>query len=187
MRACLATLALSACTGEVYSPEPELPNVGGRAGAQNRARRSGASGPDAGGGGAGAPTTATDAGTPAVSRPDAGSVVNEPGRLYCDAVALVLTPTCGNGSCHTNRGFVNGDFGAGPEEAAAYVGRDSVRNAACGLIIDPREPSDSLILTKVIGGYPTEVNCGGRMPVGSFEITDEQIECLADWVEQFRE
>jgi hypothetical protein len=55
------------------------------------------------------------------------------------------------------------------------------------LIIDPREPQNSLLVTKVKGSYRTDINCGGPMPVGSIVITDEQIDCLADWVEQFRE
>jgi hypothetical protein len=169
-------------------PEP----VGGRGGATSQAGRGGRGGAvNAGSGGsAGEPSAAGSAGVGGSGNdePDAGSVVAPPStRTYCDAVTKVFTPTCGNGSCHTNRGATIGDFGAGPEQAAAYVGRGSVRDADCGLIIDPIEPQDSLILTKVTGDYPTDQNCGGRMPVGSFEISDEQIECIADWVEQFRE
>jgi hypothetical protein len=107
--------------------------------------------------------------------------------MYCDAVTEVFQVTCGGGSCHTNRGAVFGDFGVGQAEAASYVSRGSVRDPTCGLIIDPREPEDSLILTKVTGEYPSTGNCGGPMPVGSYEITDEQIDCIADWVEQFRD
>ncbi|HTV18393.1 MAG TPA: hypothetical protein VMG12_06970, partial [Polyangiaceae bacterium] len=152
----------------------------GRAGAPGDAGSSGS-------GGASSPGGSSGNGGSGAEEPDAGNVVNEPPRNYCDAVSLVFTPTCGNGSCHTNRGATIGDFGAGAAEAAAYVGRGSVRNAACGLIIDPIQPEQSLILTKVTGEYPQNMGCGGRMPVGSFEVTDEQIDCIADWVEQFRD
>jgi hypothetical protein len=114
-------------------------------------------------------------------------VANGPPRVYCDAFNEVFKVTCGNGSCHSNRGATIGDFAAGPDSAAAYVSRGSVRDPDCGLIIDPLEPQNSLILTKITGDYPSEGNCGGPMPVGSFEVTDEQIDCVADWVEQFRQ
>lgn len=129
------------------------------------------------------PAGADAGGVSAPAEPDAGAPPAP--RMYCDAVELVLKASCGNGSCHSNRGATIGDFAVGAEEAARYVSRASVRNADCGLIIDPRNPADSLILTKVTGTYRDDLNCGAQMPVGSFEITEEQIECLADWVEQF--
>jgi hypothetical protein len=192
--ACLLGLGLCACSGVIETPEPEP--VGGRGGATStagRGGRSGAGGAVDAGTGDGSSGAAGEAGSSGGSggsgddEPDAGNVVTPPrDDPYCDAVSLVFTPTCGNGSCHTNKGATIGDFGAGPEEAAAYVGRGSVRDADCGLIINPVEPQQSLILTKVTGTYPTDQNCGGRMPVGSFEVTDEQIDCISDWVEQFR-
>jgi hypothetical protein len=179
----------------VETPEPDP--VGGRGGAATTSGRGGSGGSggavNAGAGGrsgaAGEAGSSGASGSSSDDEPDAGNVVTPPppDRMYCDAVSLVFRPTCGNGSCHTNKGATIGDFGAGPEEAAAYVGRGSVRDADCGLIINPVEPQDSLILTKVIGGYPTDQNCGGRMPVGSFEVSDEQIDCISDWVEQFRD
>jgi hypothetical protein len=192
--ACLVGLGLCACSGVVETPEPDP--VGGRGGAVSTAGRggSGGSGGSGGAGAGGSSGAAGEAGSSGASggsggdEPDAGRVVTPPpDRVYCDAVSFVFRPTCGNGSCHTNKGATIGDFGAGPEEAASYVGRGSVRDSDCGLIINPVEPQESLILTKVIGGYPTDQNCGGRMPVGSFEISDEQIDCISDWVEQFRD
>jgi hypothetical protein len=179
----------------IETPEPEP--VGGRGGATStagRGGRGGAGGAAEAGTGGGSSGAAGEAGSSGGSggsgggdEPDAGNVVTPPrDGPYCDAVSRVFQPTCGNGSCHTNKNATIGDFGAGPEEAAAYVGRGSVRDADCGLIIDPVEPQESLILTKVTGDYPTDQNCGGRMPVGSFEVTDEQIDCISDWVEQFR-
>jgi hypothetical protein len=191
-------LGWCACSGIVETPEPDP--VGGRGGATSSAGRGGSANAGAGTGGsanAGAggsaagsnePGGASAGGSPGSDESDAGSVVTpQPPRRYCDAVTTVFKPTCGNGSCHTNKGATIGDFGAGQAEAAAYVGRGSVRDADCGLIINPIDPQESLILTKVTGDYPAEENCGGIMPVGSFEVTDEQIECISDWVEQFRE
>lgn len=190
----LATLGVCACSGVVETPEPDpvsrrpTASAAGRGGSVEPGAAGSGGGVDADAGGrAGAGNGGSASGASAGSdEPDAGSAVSGPPRQYCDAVTEVFRPTCGNGSCHTNRGATIGDFGVGQAEAAAYVGRGSVRDADCGLIINPIEPQDSLILTKVTGGYPADQNCGGRMPVGSFEVTDEQIDCISDWVEQFR-
>ncbi len=115
---------------------------------------------------------------------DAGAVIEEPPRMYCDAVTTVFQLKCGP-SCHMNRGVAIGDFGVGPEEARKYINRVSVREASCGLIINPAFPQQSLILTKVTGAFPRGENCGAQMPIGSFEITDEEVDCISDWVEQF--
>jgi hypothetical protein len=183
----LASFSAWACVGGVDAPSID---AGGSSGAGG----SGAS--DAGavsGGRAGtagvAPPSEPDAGHPEGDEvtPDAATVVSGPPRTYCDAVTIVLQASCGNGSCHSNRGVTIGDFAVGADEAASYVSRGSARNPECGLIIDPIEPQNSLILTKVTGDFPKDMNCGAEMPVGSFEdITVAQIDCLADWVEQFK-
>jgi hypothetical protein len=154
---------------------------GGSAGASASAGRGGAAilpSPDAGVGG-----RAGSAGTNA--RPDAGVVRTPPPapREHCDAIEEVFRFKCGP-SCHQNVGFANGDFAVGPEEARNYVDRVSARGSRCGLVIDSQDPQNSLILTKITGDYPPD-NCGGAMPIGSFEITDGEIDCISDWVEQF--
>lgn len=187
-----SALGLGACAGGIVTPGEDTPSVGSRAGSGGRS--SGAAGrggaapiapviPDAGGvpdrGRGGAGGSGDDA-------PDAsGPVLAEP-RTYCDAYTDVFRVSCGP-SCHQNVGVPIGDFGYEPGSALAYINRVSVRNAECGLIIDPANPLESLILTKVTGDYPRGMNCGAQMPVGSIEITDEQIDCLADWVQQFGE
>ena len=182
-----------ACQGQFETPElGARDGTGGRAQAQRGSERTESAGRSSevdtqGGGGSSSVPSSPDAGSPgAPVAVDAGAVVVAPERIYCDAHAVVFRETCGNGSCHTNRGATIGDFAVGPAEAARYVGRSSVRNVNCGLIIDPDEPQNSLILTKVTGEYPVDLPCGGPMPVGSIAITDEQIDCIADWVEQFQ-
>lgn len=104
---------------------------------------------------------------------------------YCDAPTKVLTASCGNGSCHSNAGATIGDFAVGPLQAASFVDVSSVRDPDCGRIIDSRDYSQSLLLTKITGRYP-QPGCGGRMPIGSFVITEAQTECLASWLQQFQ-
>jgi hypothetical protein len=106
--------------------------------------------------------------------------------VYCDAPTLVLTASCGNGSCHSNGGVVIGDFAVSAERAAAYVDRVSAKDATCGRIIDSRDYSQSLLLTKVTGDFLSP-KCGGAMPVGSFAVLSQaQIDCLASWLQQFQ-
>jgi hypothetical protein len=105
--------------------------------------------------------------------------------LFCDAVSTVFKLRCGGGSCHSNPGATIGDFAVGTAEAESYVNVQSVRNPVCGLIIDPVEPADSLILRKVVGGFPSPT-CGGAMPVTGGELTDDQIDCVASWVRKFQ-
>jgi hypothetical protein len=93
--------------------------------------------------------------------------------------------SCGNGSCHSNENATIGDFAVSPEHAYAFVDRVSRRNPTCGLIIDSEDYSKSLLLTKVRGDFESP-KCGERMPIGSFLITEEQIDCLASWLQQFQ-
>jgi len=108
-----------------------------------------------------------------------------PAETFCDAVTQVLLPSCGGGSCHSNRGAGIGDLGVGREEAESFVDVPSVRNVACGFIIDSQDPSQSLLLRKLIGDFPIPM-CGGPMPSSGPDLTDEQIACMASWVQQFR-
>jgi hypothetical protein len=183
----LASFSTWACVGGFDAPSIDAGGSGGAGGSE--ASNAGAGSGGRGGTAGVAPSSEPDAGHDEGEdvTPDAGTVVSGPPRTYCDAVTIVLQASCGNGSCHSNRGVTIGDFAIGADEAAAYVSRGSVRNPECGLIIDPIEPQNSLILTKVTGDYPKNMNCGAEMPVGSFEdITGQQIECLSDWVEQFK-
>jgi hypothetical protein len=189
---CLA-LGLGGCGGTIDTPDEDTPGIGGRGGSSGRAGRGGGAGR---GGAAPVSGVAEDAGATANAgrsgaggtapdAPDAGGALVPEDRVYCDAYTEVFRPSCGP-SCHQNIGVPIGDFGYEPDSALAYVNRVSVRNAECGLIIDPNEPLQSLILTKVTGEYPLGMNCGQPMPVGSFELTNAQIDCLADWVLQFQ-
>jgi len=138
----------------------------------------GAEPPEGGDSGAGGAGVEANAGA-------GGDVTALPPIEYCDAPTKVLTASCGNGSCHSNPGATIGDFAVGPVEAASFVDVVSVRNASCGRIIDSRDYSQSLLLTKITGGFPAP-GCGGRMPIGSFVITEEQTDCLASWLQQFQ-
>jgi hypothetical protein len=183
-----------ACTGRIDS----VPEGGGGAAASTpepdeREPAPPAPRADAGGGGGrtGAPSQPDDDGPEAAGpgAEDAGVVAsgstNEEPELFCDAVTLVLLPRCGGGSCHSNPNARIGDFAAGRAEAESFIDVPSVRNASCGFVIDSQDPSQSLLLRKLVGDFPVPT-CGGPMPVSGGDLTDEQIECMASWLEQFR-
>lgn len=117
---------------------------------------------------------------------------------FCDAPAKVLTPKCGIGSCHGNHDAVMGDFGIDAEHALKFIDKPATRHAECGRIIDSRDYSKSFMLIKMRGDLLSNLSeqqaasvddshCGGRMPVGSIVITDDQIDCVASWLQQFQE
>lgn len=186
--------AALACDGQIRS-EPAEVNAGGRPSRPDadspeqdrpRPRRdagvAGSSGSTAGRGGASS--------VPDVdAREDAGAVtIGDPDENhgpFCDAVTEVLLPRCGGGSCHSNENARIGDFAAGRAQAESFIDVPSVRNASCGFVIDSQDPSQSLLLRKLVGDFPVPT-CGGPMPVSGGDLTDEQIECMASWLEQFR-
>lgn len=180
----------SACSGTFTTPEPEPiagPDARGRGGSgTSLARSNGGTGGDSptslGSGG----NEASDGGLslPAERGGSGGTSAGMEEEVFCDAVSKVFMLRCGGGSCHTNPGATIGDFAVGTAEAESYVNVQSVRNPVCGLIIDPVNPSDSLILRKLIGGFPSPT-CGGAMPVTGGDLTDDQIDCVASWVRKF--
>lgn len=104
---------------------------------------------------------------------------------YCDAPAKMFVPSCGGGSCHSNVNAAFGDFAADTKRAYNFVDKVSVRHADCGLLIDSSDYSKSLLLTKLTGDFDSP-RCGGTMPVGSYVITEEQVDCVASWLQQFQ-
>lgn len=190
---CALGWAALGCSGSISSPGPEPSAGGGRgssAGAANAPRTTTSSVSDRGapGGDALPSTPASDAGTTGGSTGvgGTGGITPTPSdESFCDAPTEVLKVSCGGGSCHSNPDATIGDFAVGAAEAESYVGVPSVRNAACGVIIDPADPSESLMLRKVTGDFPSPT-CGGAMPVSGPELTNQQMDCLESWLRKFQ-
>jgi hypothetical protein len=188
--------------GGVHTPDGETPAIqlpaaaGAGGGTQQRTASAGA-----------ASVSETDSGPPVMDLPASGgssSAETDPSLyppvVYCDAPAKLLTPKCGgggSGSCHGNHDADMGDFGIDEQHAVKFVDKLSTRNAPCGRIIDSRDYSKSFMLLKVRGDLfanlseaqaasADESYCGGRMPVGSIVISEDLIDCLASWLQQFQ-
>jgi hypothetical protein len=186
-RVLLAGAFVLACGG-VDDPEGEPPSLpsalaGAGAAGQGLGGSSNVTAPPSQGG-QGGTDSSSDPAPPIAAAGSAGDG-SLPAAVFCDAPTKVLVASCGNGSCHSNAGFVGGDFAVDSEHAYNFVDKVSVRHAYCGRIIDSQDYSKSLLLTKVRGSFPSP-DCGGRMPVGSFKITEDQIDCLASWLQQFQ-
>lgn len=191
----LSLLGALGCGG-VHTPDGEtrsveLPSAAGAAGGQTTATTTLQlpSDPDSG-------TRRTDLPSNGGSGSETDPALETPIE-FCDAPAKLLTPKCGGGSCHGNQGAAMGDFAIDEQHAVKFVDKLSTRHPECGRIIDSRDYSKSFMLIKLRGDLLTNLSeeqqasvdlpyCGGRMPVGSIVITDDQIDCLASWLQQFQ-
>ena len=101
----------------------------------------------------------------------------------CDAPTLVFQKSCDGPACH-GAGSPFGGF-ADPESVESLVGATGIQGPDCGAFIDPETPEASLILTRVTG----ETLCGApsNMPLGRAALSDEEVACLEDWLQQFAE
>lgn len=115
-------------------------------------------------------------------RPQQGQ--QAPAEPICDAVTEVFQVSCASrGGCHNAIGV--GNFALGQAQAAAYVGQPPVFNVSrCGLMIDPQNVEQSMILTKVTLQPPYTADCGLPMPSNG-TVTPDQIECIRSWLQQF--
>lgn len=100
-----------------------------------------------------------------------------PGGRGCDGFAI-LEASCSGGSCHGAGGL--GNFAESEEAARAFVGvSGTISCGTAGPLIDPENPGASVIIQKVEPGTPP---CGGPMPIGGDALSDEDIQCLEDWI-----
>ena len=95
----------------------------------------------------------------------------------CDGFAI-LEASCSGGSCHGAGGL--GNFAESEEAARAFVGvSGTISCGSEGPLLDPENPGASIIIQKVEPGTPP---CGGPMPIGGSPLSDEDIQCLEDWI-----
>jgi hypothetical protein len=114
----------------------------------------------------------------------AGAAAVGGGGTPCDAPGTIFTTTCAGSTCHVN-GAPIGDFADGAAAAEALVNQPSSNGADCGLLINSSDPEESLILTKTNGTF-NRATCGAlEMPLGSGDLTPEELECVESWLNQF--
>jgi hypothetical protein len=93
----------------------------------------------------------------------------------------VLQEYCATSGCH-GPGSAFGDFASSEDAAREFIGVESgLSCAGQGAIVDTDDPSASLIVTKING----EAECGSPMPLTGEQLTDEEIDCVEEWISGF--
>lgn len=92
----------------------------------------------------------------------------------------ILSESCDGSGCH-GAGSDIGNFAESIEDAELFAGLDPVTEACAdyGPVLDPENPAQSLLVQKVDGSNPP---CGNAMPLGPAPLTDDEVDCLVEWI-----
>jgi hypothetical protein len=98
----------------------------------------------------------------------------------CDGLE-VLQIYCATANCH-GPGSAFGEFASSEDAAREFIGVESGLSCANqGAIIDTDDPGASLLVTKING----EADCGQPMPLTGEQLTDDEIDCVEEWISGF--
>lgn len=192
-----------ACAGsESPSPDPDLARaIAATYGSGQAAASAGASGniptppsspenpaddPDepaaaAGSGGAGGaadqPPDDGTAGSGGANAEEPEAPAEVPAEPACDGFSIIAA-SCGQGGCH-GQGSNLGNFAESEDIARTFIGRDArLTCAGSGAIIDPENPSGSVLVLKLSDDPP----CGNYMPPSAQFLSADEVACIEDWM-----
>ena len=125
-----------------------------------------------------------DDAAPADTTEDDTSDAGEPGGPAPTLTMLhdeVFVPTCGEASCHTMGGAAAGiNLDNDGELHDRLLGSSSIRGLPH---ITPNDPSASYLYLKCSGEHlDVAGGQGSRMPLARAPLTDEQLQMIADWI-----
>jgi hypothetical protein len=98
------------------------------------------------------------------------------GSMCSDIPTTLFAPTCGRAGCHAAQTPAAGLDLASPQPATRMIAHQA--SGGPGLLIDPIQPDNSVLLLKVSSTPPF----GSRMPLASTPLDAPTISCLHDWV-----
>jgi hypothetical protein len=104
--------------------------------------------------------------------PDGGSIGGG-----CDPVTTIFVPSCATASCHSATTQQASLDLESPGLPARLLGKKCVGGP--GFLIDPTNPDQSVIYTKVTATPPFNF----QMPLGGSALDDDQVACIKSWVE----
>jgi len=108
--------------------------------------------------------------------PDAGPV-NPPSDGGCDPVVDIFPVGCSTSACHSAQSQqANLDLES-PGLPARLVGKTA--HGGPGLLIDPQNPAQSVLLLKVTSNPPFQF----QMPLGAPPLSPDEMACLQAWVQ----
>lgn len=141
--------------------------TGGAGGAVSRGGSSSTSGAG------GAPGGSSGGGTGPVAMGGSGST----GECDPDGLELLLT-RCSGPTCHSANSPFNG-FAESENALVGFVDESGTSTcASAGPLLDPGNPPASVIVQKLRG----TATCGGQMPLASAPFSDDEIQCVEDWI-----
>ena len=103
---------------------------------------------------------------------------------YHDIQEYIFDKSCANSVCHAapaNAGSLSLTYGLSYEDLVGRVPQNPAAAAAGMKLVDPGNPDNSFLLTKLIG--PTAPEQGARMPFGGGVLHNGKIEAIRTWIE----
>jgi hypothetical protein len=99
------------------------------------------------------------------------------GASGCPDIPMLFATTCALASCHAASNPANGLDLASPNVYERLSGKAATGGP--GLLVDPANPSDSVLYTKLTPTPPF----GSRMPFGGTPLDDATVACVLRWIE----
>ncbi len=113
-----------------------------------------------------------------------GETAPEESSAYHDIQEYIFDKSCANSVCHAapaNAGNLNLTYGLSYEDLVGSAPQNPAAAAAGMKLVDPGNPENSFLLTKLIG--PTAPEQGARMPFGGGVLHTGKIEAIRTWIE----
>ncbi len=113
-----------------------------------------------------------------------GQTAPDENSAYHDIQEVVFDKSCANSVCHAapaNAGNLNLTYGFSYEYLVGAVPQNPAAAAAGMKLVDPGNPANSFLLTKLMG--PTTPEQGARMPFGGGVLHNGKINAVRTWIE----
>ena len=112
-----------------------------------------------------------------------GQTAKQDTSTYHDIQHHIFDKSCVNTACHgapANAGGLNLAYENSYQNLVGQTPKNPAAAAAGMKLVDPNNPDNSFIITKLVG--PTEKELGARMPFGGGKLHDGKIEALRKWI-----
>ena len=113
-----------------------------------------------------------------------GQTAPDENSAYHDIQEAIFDKSCANSVCHAapaNAGNLNLSYGLSYEGLVGGVPQNPAAAAAGMKLVDPGNPENSFLLTKLMG--PTAPEQGARMPFGGGVLHTGKIDAVRTWIE----
>ncbi len=112
-----------------------------------------------------------------------GQTAPDENSAYHDIQEYIFDKSCANSACHAapaNSAGLNLTYDRSYEDLVGREPDNPVAAAAGMKLVDPGNPENSFLLTKLIG--PTELAQGSRMPLSAGPLHNGKIEAVRTWI-----